>query len=378
MKVLMVNTPAALRFRGGDLTQMRNTAQALSRLGVQVSESFDRRPQAKGFDLVHVFNLRTVRITPAQVRHFKRAGLPVVMSPIYLNPSLALWANRVIGNIFRKPRQQRELDRLLSGLRSYQLRVKRPNGDELSGLAQNRPRPDYDQLQRETLKYVDHLLPNSMLELHQLVKTLRVYDIPFTVVPYAADPMSFLEPDPAPFVEKFALSDFVLQVGRIESSKNQLLLVYAFRKLGIPIVLIGGTLQPRYLEWCRQYGPRDLKIIEHLSRAELASAYSAARVHALPSWMETCGLVTMEAALADCSVVASTAGYELEYYRDLPYYCDPADIQSIRNAVLQALDNYHQDAPRRTRLKQLILEQYTWERAAEQTFQAYCRVLGNR
>ena len=86
----------------------------------------------------------------------------------------------------------------------------------------------------------------------------------------------------------------------------------------------------------------------------LRSAYAAARVHALPSWIETCGLVSLEAALAGCNVVVSTAGHELEYFRDLAYYCDPANPASIRRAVVQAIENHDRDAPRREHLKELI------------------------
>jgi glycosyltransferase involved in cell wall biosynthesis len=372
----MVNTPASVRFRGGDLTQMRKTAEALRTLGVQVSESFDPRPDATGFDLAHVFNLRTIQVTPGQVKSLKERGVPVVMSPIYLNPSLATWGTRVINNIFGGEPRELDLPRLLDGLRSHKLAVKRPGGVVFKAETQNRTQPDLDHVQRETLEHVDYLLPNSFLEMHALVQTLRVHHLPFAVVPYAADPLTFLDPDPAPFVKRFKLRDFVLQVGRIEASKNQLLMVYALRDAGLPVVLIGGNLQRRYLDWCVKYGPKNLRVIPHLPAAGLASAYAAARVHALPSWIETCGLVTMEAALANCTVVASTAGYELEYFHDLAYYCDPADPATIRAAVTKAMDNYENDAPRRMRLKQLILERYTWEQAGDATFRTYRRVLG--
>lgn len=376
MKVLMVNTPASVRFRGGDLTQMRKTAESLRHLGVEVAESFDPRPNPAGFDLAHVFNLRTVQVTPGQVKALKQHGVPVVMSPIYLNPSLATWGTRVIDNIFQREPPDDKLRRLLDGLSTHKLVVKRTGGVVLEAHAQNRSRSDYDRLQRETLERVDHLLPNSFLEMHEMVRTLRMHHHSFSVVPYAADALTFLDPDPQPFIKRYKVRDFVLQVGRIELSKNQLLLVYALRDAALPVVLIGGSLQGRYLDWCVKYGPRNLKIIPHLPAAELASAYAAARVHALPSWIETCGLVTMEAALANCSVVASTAGYELEYFQDLAYYCDPADPSSIRAAVTKAMENYDRDAPRRMSLKQLVMTRYTWERVGDATFRAYCRVLG--
>src|SRR5262245_47561587 len=122
----MVNTPAAVRFRGGDLTQMRRTAEALRTMGVHVAESFDERPDATGFDLAHVFNLRTVQVTPGQVKALKHTGVPVVLSPIYLNPSLATWGTRVIHNIFSRGPAEHELVRLLNRLTTHALSVKRP------------------------------------------------------------------------------------------------------------------------------------------------------------------------------------------------------------------------------------------------------------
>jgi glycosyltransferase involved in cell wall biosynthesis len=342
---------------------------------VQVKFSFDAEPNAAGFDLAHVFNLRTIPVTLRQVQSLKRTGIPVVLSPIYLNPSLALWGTRAVASIFGEPRSEEELARLLEGLKARTLRLKDEAGHELSAEGQNRPRAEYDELQRAVLDQVEHLLPNSYLEMNALVKTLRVFDIPFTVVPYACDPRVFLDPDPQPFVKAHGVRDFVLQVGRVEASKNQLLLAYALRDLSLPVVLLGGSMQKQYLAWCRQYGPKDLRIIPHLPAARLRSAYAAARVHALPSWIETCGLVTMEAALANANVVVSIAGYELEYYRDLAYYCDPSDVGSIREAVVEAYGNYARDARPRGLLKDLILKQYTWEQAAQATHHAYCRVL---
>ncbi len=375
MKILLVNTPKSLEFRGGDLTQMQETGAELKKLGVQVEESFEREPDGRGFDLAHVFNLRTIDVTSRQVGHLKSLGLPVVLSPIYLNPSFPLWATRVIKNIFGSSPAPEKLSQLLTNLQNYDLKVKCANGQMFSAEGKNRPRADYDQKQREILANVDYLLPNSLLEMDQLVKSLRMGNIPFSVVPYAASPEVFLNADPEVFIKQYGLRDFVLQVGRLERSKNQLLLCYALRELDVPLVLIGGNFQKEYLQWCQQYGPKNLTVIPHIPHEVLRSAYAAARVHALPSWVETCGLVTMEAALANCNVVASIVGYEREYYRDLAYYCDPSNVNDIRLAVFNALENYDRDLLRRQQLKELILKNYTWERAAEITLRAYERVL---
>ena len=106
----------------------------------------------------------------------------------------------------------------------------------------------------------------------------------------------------------------------------------------------------------------------------LASAFAASSVHVLTSWMETCGLVTLEAALTGAPVVGSTFGHELEYLQNDCWWADPADPESICKAVIGAWEagRTHE---RPTRLKRRILEEFNWERTAVSTERLYQRVL---
>ena len=67
----------------------------------------------------------------------------------------------------------------------------------------------------------------------------------------------------------------------------------------------------------------------------LASAYAAAAVHTLPSWMETCGLVSLEAALSGTPLVGSTFGHELEYLEGDAWYADPGDATASETLYWQ-------------------------------------------
>ncbi|MEX2142601.1 MAG: glycosyltransferase family 4 protein [Pirellulales bacterium] len=381
MKVLMVNTPQSPKLKGGDTLQMVKTAEALVQLGVEVVISTHAEPDGRGFDVAHVFNLRTIDATERQVAALARYDVPIVMSPIYLEISQALWGSTAVAQIFSEPRSESELAELLEKLKLRTLDLQQPVGVQASacsgpgtilrGDGVNRPFPDYDDRQRRILARVCHLLPNSAMEMSALMCTLGVTSIPFTVVPYGADAGLFLNADPEPFVKRFGLRDFVLQVGRVEPAKNQAMLCYAMKSLDLPLVLIGHPAHRGYAEACRRLLPKYSLVIEHLPQEQLASAYAAARVHALPSWVETCGLVSMEAALADCSLVLSTAGYECEYYEGFGYYCDPADADSIREAVQSAWERYERDAELRMRLRSRILTEFTWQAAATTALRAY-------
>lgn len=369
----MVNHPAAEGFRGGDVVQMRRTAAALRHYGVRVAESFTPDPSPVGFDLAHVFNLRTARETLSQLVHLKGFGVPVVLSPLYLDPGPALWGSRAVVGFVQDDPAPDLLARRLAALRDRSAAVTLPDGQLYTAHAPNRPYPGYDQAQRAAVGLADLVLVNSELERHALLRTLRVTDRPVAVAPAGIDPAVFREPDPGPFRARVGDRAFVLQAGRIEAPKNQLLLAMACQRVGLPLVLVGGCRQPQYLDWVRRHGPADLLVVPHLPQAELASAYAAARVHALPSWAETCGLVNLEAGACGAAVVAGVLGYESEYLGDLADYCDPADVDSIGAAVRRAWDRA--DPDRRDRLRRRVSDRFTWAESARATFESYCRVL---
>jgi len=100
-------------------------------------------------------------------------------------------------------------------------------------------------------------------------------------------------------------------------------------------------------------------------------------VHVLPSWMETCGLVSLEAALSGTPLVGSTFGHELEYLEGDAWYADPADPQSIRKAVLAALQAGRQ-CLQAQRMKRKVLERFNWEQTVDATERLYHRVLSKR
>ncbi len=67
---------------------------------------------------------------------------------------------------------------------------------------------------------------------------------------------------------------------------------------------------------------------------------------------------------------------------DLPgeaaYYCDPADVGSIRQAVLFAHRNHEFDQHNRFEVQRRCVEQFRWTRVAEQTLSAYQAALAAR
>ena len=229
---------------------------------------------------------------------------------------------------------------------------------------------------RQLLREADGLLPNSWLELQALRSDLQWDGDCFEIAHYGVDPSYFWMPIQNRFSNTQAyVEPFVMQAGRIEPGKNQAMLCWALRHTDVPIVLVGGSKHwPSYAELCRSISGSRLTIIDHMPQNLLASAYAAAAVHTLPSWMETCGLVSLEAALSGTPLVGSTFGHELEYLEGDAWYADPGDETSLRNAVLGAL-NAGRKHPRPIAMKRKVLERFNWERTVDVTETLYRRVL---
>jgi glycosyltransferase involved in cell wall biosynthesis len=93
-------------------------------------------------------------------------------------------------------------------------------------------------------------------------------------------------------------------------------------------------------------------------------------VHVLPSYFETTGLSSLEAAVMGCNIVVTDKGDTRDYFKNDAWYCEPEDPASIRQAVEAAYD-----APYNEAFRQRIFQEYTWKRAAEETLKAYMDVL---
>ena len=171
----------------------------------------------------------------------------------------------------------------------------------------------------ETVDYAafesaDLLLPNAVGEGESLVADFGV-TTPIVPVPNGVDPVSFSAPG-LPFEER----ELVLYVGRVEPHKNQLGLIKALQGSGIPLMIAGHEHPDHatYVRACRKAGEGWVDF--HLSPTsfgpdELAGLYRRARVHVVPSWFETTGLVSLEAALSGCSIATTDRGHAARVLR---------------------------------------------------------------
>jgi glycosyltransferase involved in cell wall biosynthesis len=213
------------------------------------------------------------------------------------------------------------------------------------------------------------LLPNAEGEARHVRDDLGVLT-ECVVVPNAIDvpffALGFGRPRP---------SGSVLCMGRVEPHKNQLGTIRALAGVpGVTLTVVGPPHphHPGYLEECRRAAAEadNITFTPGVPHAQLPDLYASHHTHVLATWYETTGLVSLEAAASGCTVVTTDRGHAREYFGDDARYCDPAEPDSIRQAVQTALT----DSPS-TALRDRIAERYTWAETARQTLVAYERTL---
>jgi glycosyltransferase involved in cell wall biosynthesis len=211
------------------------------------------------------------------------------------------------------------------------------------------------------------LLPNSQSEMSRLKKKFGNTHAILEKIVNAIEPLKDIVPN-----EKYR--DAIICVGRIERLKNQLNFIRAVKGLDIPCYIIGKPAinDFQYYELCRKEAGENVLFIDALPQLEIYSIMKAARVHVLPSWFETTGLVSLEAAYYGCNIVITNKGDQEEYFEKNAFYCNPENVISIKSAILNAYDSPFNDL-----FKKDIERLYNWEQTAIQTKQCYIQLLNS-
>jgi glycosyltransferase involved in cell wall biosynthesis len=357
---------------GGDQVQIEETARAL-RAGHSVDAEItsELEPDLRGFDAVHLFGLVRPQEVWLQARNAYRQGVPIALSTVYCD----VWEFETrarggsVGWLARHSGRN-VMEALKAGARGAR------SHEWSKGVAALYYK-GFQPMQREVLQLAGVFLPNSRSEWSRLTADLSFScdDERVVVVPNGVN-LDYLTP-PAPGevpreLERFR--DCVLCIARVEGRKNQLALVEAVAGTGLQLVLAGKPAdnQPGYVRRVSATAAQagNVHVLGPISEDTKRHLYSLAKVHALPSWIETTGLSSLEAAMLDCSLVVSPNGDTREYFSDDAEYCDPSNVESIRDAIVRA---WHR--PPSSELSVRIASSMTWDAAAAATVQGYTRLL---
>ncbi len=356
-KILMQCRDNVYSQPGGDTIVMYRISEGLRARGVTVDIDPKNEKNPRDYDLVHLYNFAIREQTEQYAKRCAQLGVPYVVTTLY--EDWPLFCSQM----------QAHTGALEAYINSGQDAAKWP---ELLSAAKNvRPSPIWDN--SLTANGAASLIATGQNEAQALRR-----DYPaakqIEICKLAAD-FSDFEDGGKLFRESTGLSDFIFCVGRFELRKNQLMLLKALEESELTLVFAGGgfSYQPQYAEACRAFRRKGKTVfLDRLEPNMLASAFQAARVHALPGWLELPGLVSLEAAYSGRNVVVSDFGTARDYLGDFAFYCNPGDPQSIFNAVQAA---YY--SPTKPGLREHV-RQFTWDRTALRSGEIYKQVLASR
>jgi glycosyltransferase involved in cell wall biosynthesis len=353
MRVLHVLRGDYATHVGGDLVQLRATTKALSDQGVGIETATMAEAQDRP-DIVHLYNLQRPRPLADDVAlaRGRWPGARLVISPVFWP-----WEPRALLGVV-DPAVWWRAAKSSAKARSRWLMCRRLLGQ------------------------ADAVLPNSIGEGERVRRYFALPSGPrWTAVPNGLWidqwPMR-TDIDRQATLAGFGLDPsvetLVACVGRVEPQKNQRALVEAVAaQPTIGLLLVGPWDTTRYglavQERVERDLPRRAACTGVLSQPDIARLLAGVDVHVLPSFRETPGLASLEAAAVGCEIVVTPGGSTLEYFGPDAHVAGSGRASSIAEAIDDAIRR-----PRQPDLRGRV-EGYDWSRAALVLRDVYASVL---
>ena len=296
--------PRSAATPGGHLVQLHETARALADLGCEVKECRTPDPSLSGIDIVHGFDMST-----QQIRWCREQGVPVVISTIYWDLDY-----RYDGPP-HKPGPRALLGRMARwGVAAASLRGRAA----LIEACMAEVRAEFESC--ALLASADLLLPNSQGEANSLHRDGNIKTA-YRIVPNGVDPARY-----SPGEGNFGYLTSSCSQGGQNLTKTSWGYWKHYADTGLKVVLayVPHRDHAAYLNRCKEAAAGWAELVEDPTPEQLLALYRSARVHVLPSWFETTGLVSLEAGLCGCNIVSTDRGHASEYLV-FAWYCDPAD-----------------------------------------------------
>jgi glycosyltransferase involved in cell wall biosynthesis len=367
MRVLFLHRKGVFGFEGGEQDQICFLRSALQKIGVTVGLSDSLPPDWKSYDLIHYFGLDQSHIEEI----ISAINIPKVLTPVFWDRAQGY----LIDDQFEEwPRPDHILnDKVIYWFRRVsQLRNRRVSliyRDHFYITLHN-----YAEFQR-VIDQIDLFLPNSEAEMQSIKNFFVIENCSYRIIPNAVDLDLLDDVSDYADVNLSKIQKFICCSGGIDRRKNQYSLVKALIDVDVPIVFAGSIRDRRYYQAIQRLTARHkhIRFLDHLEKRDLYSVYRAAAVHALPSLHDTPGLANLEAVAHGCVNVGTQIGGLREYLGEYSLYCNPFNINHIKEQVIKALE-----LPRNIEGAQLVRSKFNYVEAAKSTLDAYISLLESK
>lgn len=239
-----------------------------------------------------------------------------------------------------------------------------------------------------SVRKADHISVDAAAIKTDLVERLKVPPEKISVI-YGG-----VSPDFHPITDQAALEEvrqrlklpekFVLFIGTIEPRKNLARLVEAWQQLknspvgqGRRLVLAGrrGWLYEPIFSRIAELGMMDEIVwLDFVPEGDLTALYNLADVFCFPSLYEGFGIPPLEALACGTPIVTANNSSLKEVFTGAAFMCEATNVESIADAIRQALESLDGDRKRVNELQAAGYErvkQFTWEKAAQDALHLY-------
>jgi glycosyltransferase involved in cell wall biosynthesis len=266
--------PHCFAFGGFEL-QMIGAMEAARQTGLDIGP-LDNWSRADDFDIIHFWGFEVAHFTVAQWAYSARKKL--IMSALLAHPSVWRYVHKL--------------------------------SMQLAGASR---------IKFQMLPWMSALTVVNSQQADYAVKILGIGRNRVHVIPNIVEDIFF---DPPANAENFnvGFSDYVLCTGNICRRKNQLMLVKACRKLGVPLLLVGDVLSGEsayaFAVADAMQGASNMAWIRGLAPGSeaLAAAYRNCILFALPSYAEAQPISALEAAAAGKPILLADRDYARQEY----------------------------------------------------------------
>jgi len=234
------------------------------------------------------------------------------------------------------------------------------------------------------LRHAEVILCDSRSTYKDLCSLTGDRDPRMKVVPLGVSPPREVEEEAMDRVlSKYGLrTGYILFVGTMEPRKNLTRLVSAYatlsedeRERSGELVLVGAAGWMEEKELSRLRAQPGVRWLDYLPRDELEAVYRGATVFVYPSLYEGFGLPVLEAMARSLPVVTSGTSSMREVGEGAALLVDPTDEREIRRAIQRLVDDEGLREELASKGRDRAAD-YTWDRTAELTLQAYKDTIG--
>ena len=322
-----------------------------------------------GWDIINILNAGGPKMPfMLVIQMARKMGIPVAVTPVYWPTDEA----------------QEETARVLGYGEAHAEAFRREHKEHFESIA-------------PIVLAADWVLPNAESEMQEILKLISAKksditqegSIGYTIIPNGIDleneinvALDFDE-DGLKFgeeIERLLFDKFVLCVGRVEPRKNQHHLIEGMNILwqddeDLQLVLMGDRSKDYSLYLTRALKGKHVLFTPPGGPLAVLKMMRRAACHVLLGYVESPGLVSLEAAALNKPIVISDRGSVKDYFDNYPgvFYCNPNDPESIAVAIKGAMEMKEAND-----LGELVRDQYNYQIIGQKLEASYLSMLRDK